>query len=157
MNRLNAFCALVGAGFGFLFCAAGFNRYDVIHDMLLLQNFSPFLVMGSAVLTATPLLWLLERRRCRTPLGGHLELNRWPVERKHVLGGAIFGAGWAITGACPGTISGMLGAGSIMGFVTLGGFLGGMYLRDTVAERAARPQTNPIPEPAAAEPAGRTA
>lgn len=149
MNRLNAFCAFVGTSFVFLFCAAGFNRYDVIHRMLLLQDFNPYLVMGSAVATAMPLLWLLERRRWRTPLGGSLELKRWPVERKHLLGGVVFGAGWAITGACPGTISGMIGAGSVLGFVTLGGFLGGMLLRDMVVERPPQPAGDLIPEPAA--------
>ncbi|HZU13369.1 MAG TPA: DUF6691 family protein [Chloroflexota bacterium] len=152
MNRLNVACALIGTSFGFCFCAAGFNRYDVIHRMLLLQNLTPFLVMGSAVLTAMPLLWLLERRRWRTPLGGDLQLRRWPVERKHVLGGAVFGCGWAITGACPGTISGMLGAGSLFGIVTLAGFLGGMLLRDTVAERAVREETAPVAEPATSTP-----
>lgn len=149
MNRFNATCAAIGGTFGFLFCAAGFNRYDVIHGMLLLQNFNPFLVMGSAVLTAMPLLWLLERRNWRTPLGGALELKRWPVERKHMLGGMVFGTGWAVTGACPGTISGMLGAGSILGVVTLGGFLGGIFLRDLVVERAATTGTATTPEPVA--------
>jgi uncharacterized membrane protein YedE/YeeE len=140
----------VGATFGFLFCAAGFNQYDVIHRMLLLQNFSPYLVMGSAVLTAMPLLWLLERRKWRTPFAGELQLKRWPVERKHLLGGSVFGVGWAVTGACPGTISGMLGAGSLLGFVTLAGFFGGMFLRDTVAERAAATQSELALEPAPA-------
>ncbi len=156
MNRLHTTCALVGVAFGFLFCAAGFNRYDVIHGMLLLQNFYPFLVMGSAVVTAMPLLWVLERRKWYTPLGGNLELKRWPIERKHILGSIVFGTGWAITGACPGSISGMLGAGNILGFVTLGGFLGGMYLRDTVVERVRAPQAVAQLE-SPAEPAPATA
>jgi uncharacterized membrane protein YedE/YeeE len=153
VSRLNVFSAAIGGSFGFLFCAAGFNRYDVIHGMLLLQNFNPFLVMGSAVVTAMPLLWLLERRNWRTPLAGNLELSRWPVERKHILGGIVFGTGWAVTGACPGTISGMLGAGSILGVVTLGGFLGGMFLRDAVAERGAAVTKTPVPD-AVTEPVG---
>ena len=150
MSRQRVVCVSVGATFGFLFCAAGFNQYDVIHRMLLLQNFSPYLVMGSAVLTAMPLLWLLERRKWRTPFAGELQLKRWPVERKHLLGGSVFGVGWAVTGACPGTISGMLGAGSLLGFVTLAGFFGGMFLRDTVAERAAATQSELALEPAPA-------
>jgi hypothetical protein len=146
VSRHNVVCALVGAAFGFLFCTCGFNSYDVIHRMLLLQYFYPFLVLGSAVITAMPLLWWLERRRWRTPLGGELALKRWPVERKHVLGSMVFGAGWAVTGACPGTISGMLGEGSILGFVTLGGFLGGMWLRDMVVERGITPMVPPVME-----------
>ena len=150
MSRQRVVCVSVGATFGFLFCAAGFNRYDVIHRMLLLQNFNPYLVMGSAVLTAMPLLWVLERRKWRTPLAGDLQLRRFPIERNHILGGSVFGVGWAVTGACPGTISGMLGAGSLLGFVTLAGFFGGMFLRDTVVERAGAAPSESAPEAAPA-------
>lgn len=135
MTRHNVAILFFGAAFGFLFNAAGFNQYDVIHRMLLLQNLSPFLVMGSAVLTAAPLLWLLERRHWQTVLGGELTLRRWAPERKHVLGGIIFGAGWAITGACPGTISGMLAVGNLLGLLPLAGVLAGITLRDMISER----------------------
>jgi uncharacterized membrane protein YedE/YeeE len=148
VSRLNAVCLAVGAVFGFLFCASGFNRYDVIHGMLLLRNWSPFLVMGSAVLTAMPLLWLLERRGWTTPVGETLELKRWPVERKHLYGGMVFGVGWAITGACPGSISATLGSGNLVGVITLAGFICGMALRDRFAQsKTAGPDHSPAPEP----------
>lgn len=147
MNRLNGACLFFGAAFGFLFSAGGFNQYDVIHRMLLLQYLDPFYVMGSAVLTAMTILWLLERRRWRTPLGGALTLRRWPVERKHLLGGAVFGTGWAITGACPGTVSAMVAAGSLLGFVPLAGILVGMLLRDRIAERRPAPANEPARGP----------
>jgi uncharacterized membrane protein YedE/YeeE len=129
VNRLHAVCAVFGIAFGSVFAAAGFNQYDTIHQMLLLEDLEPFLVMGSAVATAMSVLWLLERRRWQTPLGGALELLRWAIERKHLLGGVVFGTGWAITGACPGTAATTLGAGSVMGMVA------GIALRDAVAER----------------------
>lgn len=136
MSRLNIVSLLFGAAFGSLFAAAGFNQYDIIHATLLLRYLDPFLVMGSAVATATPILWLLERRGLRTPLGGALTLRRWPVERKHIYGGIVFGTGWAITGACPGTVAAMLAAGSLLGAVPLAGIFVGIALRDAVVERA---------------------
>jgi uncharacterized protein len=126
---------MFGAAFGFVFAASGFNQYDVIHRMLLLQDMTPFLVMGSAVGTALPILWILERRRWRTPLGGPMQLRRWRLERKHVLGGMVFGVGWAITGACPGTAATTVGGGSAMGLVLVGGIIGGIALRDVVVAR----------------------
>ncbi len=147
MSRENAVCGLFGALFGFLFAAAGFNQYDVIHRMLLLEDFAPFLVMGSAMATALPILWLLERRRWRTPLGGELALRRWPVERKHLWGGLVFGTGWAITGACPGTASTTLASGSLLGIVLIVGMVAGIALRDIVAERRPLPTTRTLPEP----------
>jgi hypothetical protein len=47
---------LFGVAFGFLFSAAGFNQYNVIHRMLLLQYLYPFLVMGASLLTSLPIL-----------------------------------------------------------------------------------------------------
>ena len=150
MSRLNLAAALFGAAFGFLFSAVGFNQYDIVHRTLLLQYLDPFFVMGSAVATAMPILWVLERRGLRTPLGGALALRRWPLERKHLYGGAVFGIGWAITGACPGTVAAMLAAGSLLGLVPLAGIVAGIYLRDMVAERQLVVRDEPTAEPTAA-------
>lgn len=54
---------------------------------------------------------------------------------RHYIGGLVFGTGWAVTGACPGTVSAMVGAGSLLGLVTLAGVLCGIALRDAVTER----------------------
>ena len=45
-----------------------------------------------------------------------------------IIGGILFGAGWAITGACPGPIYAQLGGGAWMALFTLTGAIGGMYL-----------------------------
>ena len=150
--RRNLVALLVGCSFGFAFSAAGFNQYDVVHRTLLLQYWDPWLIFASAIATALPLLWLLERRRWRTPLGGRLSLKRWRVDRDRVLGAAVFGVGWAITGACPGTAATMIAAGSLLSFITVAGILAGILLRDSVVERAAVPVAAPDTpvEPAAA-------
>ncbi len=145
MNRPHLTCALFGLAFGAVFSAAGFNQYDTIHRMLLLEDAGPFLTMASAVGTAMVLLWWLERRRWRTTMGGSLELRRWNVEGKHVWGGIVFGTGWAITGACPGTASTALGAGSLMGIVLVVGMIAGIALRD-ITVREPRPASSPLAE-----------
>lgn len=144
MNRHAVIYLVFGVAFGFIFAAAGFNQYDVIHRMLLLRDPAPFLVMGSAVGTAMLILGFAERRRVTTLLGGALELRRWPIERKHILGGVVFGVGWAITGACPGTASTTLGGGSVMGIVLAIGMIAGIALRDAaVAAHARRATASP--------------
>lgn len=143
MNRLSGVYLLFGLAFGLVFAAAGFNQYDVIHSMLLLRDAGPFLVMGSAVATAMGILWVFERRHFRTMLGGPLQLRRWAVERRHVYGGVVFGAGWAITGACPGTAATTLVAGSVMGIVLVAGMIAGIALRDVVATRQEAPLAQP--------------
>jgi hypothetical protein len=144
LNRLNLTAAFFGVAFGLLFSAAGLNQYDTIHEMLLLENLEPFLIMGSAMATALPILWILERRSWHAPLGGRMTLRRANVHRGQVVGSAIFGAGWAITGACPGTASTALGAGSLMGIVLILGILTGIGLRDVSARIST--STGPVSE-----------
>ena len=135
MRRTNLVALCFGVTFGFAFSAAGFNQYNLIHRMLLLQYWAPWFVFASAMATGMPILWWLERRHWHTPLGGPMTLVRWSIDRSRILGGVVFGVGWAITGACPGTVSTMVAAGSLLGVVTLAGVFAGIYLRDLVAER----------------------
>lgn len=144
---------LFGMAFGFLLAAAGFNDYTVIHEMLLLRDPEPYLVMGSAVGVAMPLLWLMERRGWRTPMGGRLVLSRARVERHHLTGGAMFGTGWAIAGTCPAPALAMVSSGALLGLPVIAGLFAGLALRDAVAarRRGAAPVAT-APTPATADP-----
>jgi uncharacterized membrane protein YedE/YeeE len=146
MSRVNLVALSFGATFGFAFSAAGFNQYDIVHRTLLLQYWPPWLVFASAVGTALPSLWLLERIGWHTPLGGQLRFVRWKMQRDRVLGGAVFGLGWAVTGACPGTLSTMVAAGSLLGLMTLAGVMVGIAARDYVVERDAEPGVSSAPQ-----------
>lgn len=124
---------LFGMGFGFLIVAAGFSNYDTIHNMLLLREAHGYLVMGSAVAVAMPILWLMERRRWQTRLGGPLKLVRTPVQWKSIWGAMVFGTGWAIAGTCPVPALAMLASGNLLALVVIGGLFSGIMLRDAVA------------------------
>ncbi|HEU5315153.1 MAG TPA: DUF6691 family protein [Chloroflexota bacterium] len=126
----------VGAVFGFALVASGFADPAVVHEMLLLRDARLYLMFAAALATATPLLWLLERRRWRTPLGGPLEIERVPVQRRHVLGGLTFGTGWAIAGTCPGPALAMTAGGHVLGAVVMAGLVGGILLREGVKRLA---------------------
>ena len=78
MNRLGF---LVGIAFGFAIAGAGLHEYDT----LLLRDIHVYLILASGVGTAMPLLWLMQRRRVKTPLGGTIELYNAKVEKKNFL------------------------------------------------------------------------
>lgn len=138
MNRIGF---LFGAAFGGVITAGRLNEYQVIHDGLRLTNLYMFFTMGSAMLIAASLLFLLRRRGWVTPLGGRLELSSCPVERKHILGGLVFGTGWAVAGTCPAPALAMAGSGGVLGLVLVVGIFCGLVLRDGVVDRAARRYT----------------
>ena len=132
---MNPFTFLIGGAFGFLIVAAGLSDYTVIHNMLLLREPDVFLLMGSSFAVAMPLLWMLRRRRWKTPMAGELDLNRVEIERKHVYGGALFGVGWATAGTCPGPAIGMAVGGGLLGIVVIAGLGSGIILRNLAAGR----------------------
>ena len=132
---MNLFTFLVGLGFGFLIVAARISDYTVIHDMLLLREPDVFLLMGSSFAVAMPLLWVLRRRSWKTPMAGELRLNRVEIERKHLYGGALFGAGWAAAGTCPGPAIGMTMSGGVLGLIVMAGLGSGIILRNMTEGR----------------------
>jgi uncharacterized membrane protein YedE/YeeE len=67
-----------------------------------------------------------------------MRLSRSKIGRKHFFGSAVFGTGWAITGACPGTALAMPAAGVLLGVPVIGGVVVGQVLREIVARRQGR-------------------
>ena len=132
---------LCGAAFGFLVTAARLSDYQVIHDMLLLREPDVFLLMGSAVAVAAPILLLLERAKWRTPFGGDLRVTRAPVSRNAVAGAAVFGTGWAIAGTCPVPALAMSVTGGYLGLAVTAGLFGGIALRDALSARGSASET----------------
>jgi uncharacterized membrane protein YedE/YeeE len=125
---------LFGTAFGFLIALAGLNNYEVIHNMLLLDDLQPFWIMGSAMVVALGITFVLERRAWVTPLGGVMKLGRSSIQRHHITGAAIFGTGWALAGTCPAPALAMGASGALFGFVVAGGLFAGLHARALVEE-----------------------
>jgi uncharacterized membrane protein YedE/YeeE len=58
--------------------------------------------------------------------------NSW---RKYIIGGAIFGLGWALIGACPGPMFVNLGYGYLTMLIVIAGALLGTYLYGVVKSK----------------------
>jgi uncharacterized membrane protein YedE/YeeE len=92
--------------------------------------------MGPAGATTAPGLRLLGRHG-RTATGAPLALKPKPRNPGNWVGGAIFGAGWSITGMCPGPIFVNLGAGKLHALAALAGALIGAALLASLYPRIA--------------------
>jgi uncharacterized membrane protein YedE/YeeE len=127
-----------GAVFGFLITGSGFGNYTTIHQALLFRSWYLFAVFGTAIAVAAVGLALL-RRAGTTVCGGPLRLPHQPARRRHFDGAAIFGAGFGLTGTCPGGAIAMVATGGLGGLLVLIGLVGGMWLRG-LTERPAQSQ-----------------
>jgi uncharacterized membrane protein YedE/YeeE len=67
-----------------------------------------------------------------------------PVDRKLVIGAALFGIGWGATGYCPGPVVVSVGAGSIGALVVGLGMLVGMLLHRFTLGAASKPDSRAV-------------
>ena len=90
----------IGIAFGFLLQKGGVTDYNMIIGQLLLENFIVVKMMLSAVIVAMIGVHLLVHF-------GYAELHVSPGSLgSNMIGGLIFGAGFALLGLCPGTVAG---------------------------------------------------
>ena len=84
-----------------------------IQEMFRFQAFHMYGVIASAILVAGASLALIKRLELRASDGERLGLAPKAVGSgaRYVIGGAIFGVGWALTGACPGPLVALVGSG----------------------------------------------
>lgn len=107
---------LFGIIFGFLLQKGGATKYDVIVAQLLLSDFTVLKIMLSAVVTGMIGIYAMKTM-------GWIELSiKSGSLGKNIVGGLLFGVGFAVLGYCPGTIAGAVGNGYLDAIV--GGLVG---------------------------------
>jgi uncharacterized protein len=120
---------LLGVFFGVVLIKSEVVSWYRIQEMFRFQSFHMYGVLGSAVATAVLTKALLRRAGVRSLDGA--ELRPAPKEVgagvRYGAGGTFFGLGWALTGACPGPILALIGAGLTPFVLVLGGALVGTW------------------------------
>ena len=127
-----------GVAFGWVLSRSGAADYDFIQKMFLFESFQLYGIIGTAVVVTAPGLWLLKRRGV-TLSGAPLRVSPKPRHPGNLLGGILFGAGWSITGMCPGPILVNIGEGKLYALAALAGVLVGAALFGTLYERIFQP------------------
>ena len=104
---------LLGACFGIALMKSEAASWFRIQEMMRFRSTHLFAVFASAVATTAIGIRLIARYRVRTVGGAVIVLppKVWGSGIRYVVGGTVFGAGWAITGTCPGPLYALLGAG----------------------------------------------
>lgn len=117
---------LFGALFGFFLSRSRATDYEAILGMFRLKDFHIAGVMAVGIATAALGLWIVRGTGRSTSLSGDpMSLAKKPSHAWLLPAGILFGVGWALTGACPGTALGQLGEGKLYGGFTVLGMLVG--------------------------------
>ncbi|MDB4534444.1 YeeE/YedE family protein [Vicingaceae bacterium] len=118
---------VVGTYFGIVLTKSEVVRWQRVHDMFLFNEPHMYLIIGMGVVVAMISMLLIKKFHVKTVRGEPIVYEPKPYHKGVIIGGTMFGAGWAITGACPGPIYAQIGGGAWMAFFTLAGALVGTF------------------------------
>jgi len=105
--RHNILGLLTGLIFGFLLQRGGLTDYNILEGQLLLQDFTVFKVILTAIITGMVGIHILKYL-------GKIEFSlKTGSVGSLVTGGLLFGIGFGLLGYCPGTVVGAIGSGSL--------------------------------------------
>ena len=135
-NRISEFVAglLFGSG---LIVSGMTDPAKVLGFLDLAGAWNPSLafVMGGAILIGF-FAFLIARTRTLTLLGGALHLPKATVlDKRLVIGGLVFGAGWGLAGFCPGPALVAMAMGQPKALVFVLAMLAGMQLYEMLERR----------------------
>jgi uncharacterized protein len=125
---MRAAALLFGVAFGFVLSRAGATNHDAISGMFLLKDLRLAGVMVVAIgLTALGFM-LVRHLRLASLNGAPIVLAAKPFTPWLALGSLMFGVGWSLSGACPGTALAQVGEGRLSALATVAGILLGSFL-----------------------------
>ena len=113
---------IFGLAFGFLLQKGGVGKYHLLVGQLLLQDFTVVKVMLTAIVVGMAGVFTLHRF---AKVNLHIKPTRLGP---NIIGGLIFGAGFAFIGYCPGTVAAALGQWSYDGLFAMLGLVIGSFL-----------------------------
>lgn len=123
VNRTQLVLALLfGTAFGFLLQKGGVAKFDILVGVLLLEDFTVVKVMLSAIVVGMVGVYLLQRAGVLQPQ------IKETVYGANIIGGLIFGVGFALIAYCPGTDAAAVGQGNLDALVGVIGMAIGSYL-----------------------------
>ena len=118
---------LLGALFGSILIFSEAFHWQRIQEMFHFESFHMYGLLFSAIGTGLISVYLLRKTRVKAVSGNEIQLKKKELQlRGNIIGGLIFGAGWAITGACTAPIFILVGFNWQIGLVVLAGAILGV-------------------------------
>jgi uncharacterized membrane protein YedE/YeeE len=126
---------IAGLIFGIILIKSEVINWFRIQEMFRLQSFHMYGVLGTAVITGIISVWLIKRLKIKTIYGEPIQLHPKRFSKGQVIGGLLFGAGWAFTGACPGPLFAQFGSGATVISITILSAIAGTWVYGLVREK----------------------
>ncbi|MRX65055.1 DUF6691 family protein [Maribacter luteus] len=126
----------VGMVFGIILVKSEAVSWYRIYEMFKFQSFHMYGIIGSAVFLGVIGVALMKRSGLKNIEGHKININ--PKEKgftRYLLGGSIFGLGWALAGACPGPMYILVGAGVFSMLIVIAAALLGTFVYGVIKDK----------------------
>jgi uncharacterized protein len=127
---------LVGMLLGFILYKSEAVSWFRIYEMFRFQSFHMFGIIGSAIVAGVLIVQLIKRRHMKNVEGKEIVIkDKAKTYKRYLLGGFIFGTGWALAGACPAPMFILLGAGNTVFIAYLVAAMTGTFVYGLLRKR----------------------
>ncbi|MFZ1784769.1 MAG: DUF6691 family protein [Ferruginibacter sp.] len=127
---------IVGILLGFILYKSEAVSWFRIYEMFRFQSFHMFGIIGSAVVAGILAVQLIKRKEMKNVLGKKITIkDKAKTYPRYLIGGIIFGMGWALAGACPAPMFILLGAGHTVFFVYFVAAMTGTFIYGLLRKR----------------------
>ena len=109
---------LLGVIFGLALTKGEAISWYRMQEMFHFQSFHMYGIFMTAVPVAAVSVLLLRKLRANSLDGQAIDIPGKTYHHGLIIGGFIFGIGWALTGACPGPLYAQIGAGYSITLIT---------------------------------------
>ncbi len=119
---------IVGIYFGIVLVKSEVISWFRIQEMFRFQDIHMYGIIGLAIVTGAISLFIIKKIQMKSVDGEKIVMKPKKIHPGLVIGGLMFGLGWAFTGACPGPIYALIGGGTSVFIVVLLSALAGVWV-----------------------------
>ncbi|MBT8219732.1 MAG: YeeE/YedE family protein [Bacteroidia bacterium] len=127
---------LVGILFGIIMTKSEAISWFRIQEMFRFESFHMYGIIGTAVVLGVIIHQVMQRTGFLSISG---EEPKWKIpgsaKYRYIIGGTIFGLGWAMTGACPGPMFTLLGHGIWSMLLVIASAIIGAFAYGTISSK----------------------
>lgn len=120
----------IGIGFGFVLVKSEVVSWFRIQEMFRFDAIHMYGIIGLAVIVGIISVQLIKRNNMKDANGNPISIPPKDASQvtRYIVGGSIFGLGWALLGACPGPMFALLGSGLTIMIVPIVAAVLGTYV-----------------------------
>ena len=127
---------IVGIIFGIVLVKSEAVSWYRIYEMFKFESFHMYGIIGTAIVTGVILLLIAKKLKIN-----NLEGHKMNVPKKdkglyrYIIGGTLFGLGWALAGACPGPMYILVGTGVFSMLIVILAAIVGTYVYGVLKDK----------------------